>query len=62
MADSIYNEDELVSPDWMNMEFFAMVISKYENNSLVLVNFSANILFHYLKILLDFRLQNFTSF
>lgn len=29
---SIYNEDELVAPAWINKEFLEKVLSKYENN------------------------------
>ncbi|XP_073825429.1 uncharacterized protein [Musca autumnalis] len=29
---SIYNEDELVAPSWINKEFLEKVLSKYENN------------------------------
>lgn len=61
MSDSIYNEDELVSPDWLNKEFFEMVISKYEKTSLVLVNFPANIssTAQHLKILISLQITKF---
>ncbi|XP_046804979.1 uncharacterized protein LOC124419450 [Lucilia cuprina] len=35
---SIYNEDELVAPSWINQEFFATVLKKYENNEDININ------------------------
>lgn len=33
-----YNEDELESPDWMNKEFFEMVLRSYETDSKIIVS------------------------
>lgn len=35
--DAVYNDDELVSPDWMNQEFFEMVLRKSEEDNLLKV-------------------------
>ncbi|XP_065354374.1 uncharacterized protein LOC135948847 [Calliphora vicina] len=34
---SIYNEDELVAPSWINQEYFANVLQKYENNENIII-------------------------
>lgn len=39
---SIYNEDELVAPAWINKEFLEKVLSKYENNENVEVGWEVN--------------------
>ncbi|XP_037822894.1 uncharacterized protein LOC119611402 [Lucilia sericata] len=35
---SLYNEDELVAPSWINQEFFETVLQKYENNEDIKIN------------------------
>lgn len=37
-ADIVYNEDELVSPDWMNKEFFEKVLRYHEKDSVLVVS------------------------
>lgn len=37
-TDVQYNEDELVNPDWMDKDFFEMVLRKSENDLLLKVN------------------------
>lgn len=39
-TDVEYNEDELVNPDWMDKDFFEMVLRKSEADSLLKVHFS----------------------
>lgn len=34
---SIYNEDELVAPNWINNDFLETVLQQYENNKLIKV-------------------------
>lgn len=34
---SLYNEDELVAPSWINQEFFEKVLRRYENSESVKV-------------------------
>lgn len=36
-AEILYNEDELVSPDWINTAFFEKVLRSYENDSEIVV-------------------------
>lgn len=35
---SIYNEDELVPPQWINKEFFENVLKQYENKENIKVS------------------------
>lgn len=35
---SLYNEDELTAPSWINEEFLEKVLTKYENDENVEVN------------------------
>lgn len=37
---SIYNEDELIAPSWINKEFIQKVLNQYENTDKVKVSFS----------------------
>lgn len=50
--DVAYNEDELVNPDWMDKDFFEMVLKKSENDSLLKVLF-----IYKLKVELKFFFQ-----
>ena len=39
---SIYNEDELIAPDWINQEFVEKVLRQYEKSEEIKVCFNKN--------------------